>query len=67
MKVKSYEEMNREVNDIWSIKDLNARHAALVARAVRSARTIRNYLERSLLRGRQNAGPNGRCLGPPTL
>lgn len=46
MKVKSYEEMNKEVNDIWSIKDPVARHDALVARAVRSARTINQGFKR---------------------
>ena len=35
MKVKSYEEMNKEVNDIWSMKDPIARKEALVAKAVR--------------------------------
>ena len=51
MKVKSYEEMNREVNDIWSIKDPNERHDALVARAVRSARTINQGFKRMADKG----------------
>ena len=46
MKVKSYEEMNKEVNDIWSMKDPIARKEALVAKAVRSARTINQGLKR---------------------
>ena len=46
MKVKSYEEMNKEVNDIWSIKDPIARKEALVAKAVRSARTINQGFKR---------------------
>ena len=46
MKVKSYEEMNREVNDIWSMKDPIARKEALVAKAVRSARTINQSFKR---------------------
>ena len=51
MKVKSYEEMNKEVNDIWSIKDPSARHDALVARAVRSARTINQGFKRMADKG----------------
>ena len=51
MKVKSYEEMNKEVNDIWSIKDPGARHDALVERAVRSARTINQGFKRMADKG----------------
>ena len=46
MKVKSYEEMNKEVNDIWSIKDPTARKEALVNKAIRSARTINQGFKR---------------------
>ena len=46
MKVKSYEEMNKEVNDIWSIKDPIARKEALVNKAIRSARTINQGFKR---------------------
>ena len=51
MKVKSYEEMNKEVNDIWSIKDPGSRHDALVERAVRSARTINQGFKRMADKG----------------
>ena len=47
MKVKSYEEMNKEVNDIWSIKDPTARKEALVNKAIRSARTINQGFKRT--------------------
>ena len=46
MKVKSYEEMNKEVNDIWSIKDPISRKEALVNKAIRSARTINQGFKR---------------------
>ena len=51
MKVKSYEQMNKEVNDIWSIKDPGARHDALVKRAIRSARTINQGFKRMADKG----------------
>lgn len=43
--------MNQEVNDIWSIKDKDARHKALVDRAVRSARTINQGFKRMIDKG----------------